>query len=288
MERLTKDFNKFFSENASGGRPRFQSVAARGPTNGSTNASGGKPRSRSVAARGPANGSTNASDGRLRSQSVVVGSTGGAESVSDGEHRANERYVVQTSAALAGDAKNVVNPDQVQGARDFFEKLGIGTGAPGDSLTSGQVNTAKIAGIFSAKRNFNANHLKTVGRFNVAVGNFDNSMKSLKLQMDDKGLQQRVVLNLGELKSALDSMNSLQRQLEYSYLDDIGDDVRSGLERNLGNIEKIFRESHAIFDDLFKDQIKNIENMGKVIKELQENPLFVAQGDRLGALGQKF
>lgn len=198
------------------------------------------------------------------------------------------RFRPKTVNELTQDARNSIPNGIVGGGVAAAEERGGSALFPTDQCTTEQNNTLYNMGIFSAERNFNANHLETVGRFNVAVGNFDNSMKSLKLQMGDKGLQQRVVLNLGELKSALDSMNSLQRQLEYSYLDDIGDDVRSGLERNLGIIEKIFRDSHAIFDDLFKDQIKNIENMGKVIKELQENPLFVAQGDRLGALGQKF
>ena len=251
-----------------GGRPKTQSVVA-GPTGSAADASGGRPKVQAAAAGGSTKDSANAFGGGPGSQSAAAGSTA-----------ADARYTPSTTGNNLREAEKAMKNVHVGRLRAIFGQQDSPK-SPTGGLNSEQNATLIKASVEAAKKNFMVEFFKVKQNIEVHSEEFNGKMGTLE-SLCKKGenkdwLFDQVNGALQSLNQDLVNMRKLQTQMGKGYLKGVDEEVRKELVNKMDEVSKKVESAKVGLNVVFGEEIKKIENWGKMLDELKTNALYVAR-----------
>ncbi len=251
-----------------GGRPKTQSVVA-GPTGSAADASGGRPKVQAAAAGGSTKDSANAFGGGPGSQSAAAGSTA-----------ADARYTPSTTGNNVREAEKAMKNVHVGRLRAIFGQQDSPK-SPTGGLNSEQNATLIKASVEAAKKNFMVEFFKVKQNIEVHSEEFNGKMGTLE-SLCKKGenkdwLFDQVNGALQSLNQDLVNMRKLQTQMGKGYLKGVDEEVRKELVNKMDEVSKKVESAKVGLNVVFGEEIKKIENWGKMLDELKTNALYVAR-----------
>ena len=249
-----------------GGRPKTQSVVA-GPTGSAADASGGRPKVQAAAAGGSTKDSANAFGGGPGPQSADP--TG-----------ADARYTPSTTGNNLREAEKAMKNVHVGRLRAIFGQQDSPK-SPTGGLNSEQNATLIKASVEAAEKNFMVEFFKVKQNIEVNSKEFDSKMRTLeslcKKSENKDWLFDQVNGALQSLNQDLVNMRKLQTQMGKGYLKGVDEEVRKELVNKMDEVSKKVESAKVGLNVVFGEEIKKIENWGKMLDELKTNALYVAR-----------